>query len=196
MTKLENIDIIPDATKEIILNQLTRRNDIKDYISSLTSSSYYKDELLQELFLQLCEMDETKLINIYKRDEINRYIAGILIQMLKPRSNFDKKIKRFQGLSHEEDNLEGFIEQVLDDLEYSTDTKHLFLEQLEIAINNLFYYNKNILKDYIKLNFSIKKVSEKNKIHPYDISHCLTETKKILKTEILKQIRLIEDNKY
>ncbi len=196
MIKLEDINIIPHATKEIILNQLTKRKDIKDYISSLTNSSYYRDELFQELFLGLCEMDEIKLITIYQRDELNRYIAGILIQMLKPRSNFDKKIKKYNGLSHEEDNLEEFIEQILDDLNYSTETKHLYLEQLEIAINSLFIYNRNILKDYIKLGFSIKKVSEKTKIHANYISQCLNETKKILKKEILKQIRLIEDKKY
>lgn len=201
MTKLEDINIIPNATKEIILNQLTQRKDIKVYISNLTNNLYYRDELYQELFLTLCEMDAINLLDIYRRKKLNGYIVGVLNTMLKlETSPFYRKIKSFQGIIHDEEtteeNNEDYIEQILHELDDSTETKHLFHEQLEIAINGLFIYNRNILKDYIELGFSIKKVSEKNKIHPNYISECLNKTKKILKTEILKQIKLINDKKY
>ena len=192
MIKLKDCDIKPDATKEVIIEELSQRKDITDYIGHLTPNRYYQQELYQELFLVLCDMDEDKLVDIYRRNKLNGYIVGVTNKMFKsPTSPFYKKIRSFKSHPPEENE----VENILSDLEYPTELKHLYLTELENEIENLSHYNKGILKDYMKLG-SIGKVCEKNKLSRDWISLSLNESKKILRTEVLKKIIAFEENKY
>lgn len=192
MVRLNDTNIQSNATRNTILNELSNRGDIKQYIYNLTGDKYYQDELLQELFLTLCELDAKKLVTIYKGGRLNGYIATTLNKMLKQQTSaFYKKIKSFKGYVQDD----GLIELVLQDMDFTTVSKHEYLTCLEEAINNLPYYEKRMLKDYIKLNFSIKKVSEKYKLTRDHISEAINRTKKMLRDEVSKQITKIEENR-
>jgi len=192
MIKLKDFDIKPEATKKVIIEELSQRQDITDYIGYLTPNKYYQQEMYQELFLVVCEMDEEKLVDIYMRKKLNGYIVGVLKKMSKSTSSpFHKKIKSFNS------NLpdENLIENILSDLEYCTELKHLYLTELENEIENLSHYNKGILKDYLEFG-SILKVCEKYKLSRDWISQSINESKKILRTEVQKKIIAFEENKY
>lgn len=192
MIKLKDCDIKPDATKIVILEELSQRQDITDYIGHLTPNRYYQQEMYQELFLVLCDMDDDKLVDIYRRNKLNGYIVGVTNKMFKSLSSpFYRKVKSFNTNLPEEN----VFETILSDLEYTTELKHLYLTELENEIENLSHYNKGILKDYLEFG-SILKVCEKYRLSRDWISQSINESKKILRTEIQKKITAFEENKY
>lgn len=196
MIKLEPISPIPNPTKENILNQLSQKKDIRDLINYFTSDRYYQDEIYQELFLYLCEMDDKKLIDIYTRNKLNAYISGYLKKSLKYNdSMFFYKIKQHISRAQDvEDRVDDYLDIILNDYDFSTEMKHQFLDQFDIQMEKLEFFDKNILKDYLKLG-TIKAVSKKQKISTNYISQSLAESKKFLKKTILNNIQDIENQK-
>ena len=50
-------------------------------------------DLKSEVFLVLCEMEESKLIGLYERNELKYYMVRIMLNMIKSdRSNFFKNM--------------------------------------------------------------------------------------------------------
>lgn len=198
MINIPDIIIIPNSNKSDIINQLSRKNDIKDFIEHVTKDKYYQEELFQELFVVLLSMEEKKLIKLYKKKTLTGYISKTLNNMLKGEtSKFGRKIKnkRSVTMNIQENATKDFLEVLLNQQEPDNEYQHMLIEQLEIAIGKLHIYNKKILADYMNLGFSIKKVSQKNKIHINSISECIQATKKELKKSVLAQIKIIEDQK-
>lgn len=198
MITIPDIKILPNANKSDIINQLSRKNDIRNFIGHITKNSYHQEELHQEIFLCLLEMDENKLIRLYETEKLNAYISTTLNEMYKNKnSTFFKKIRRPENdaVTIEFEALKDFLELVLNKKEIKTERKHILMEQLEIAISKIELADRKILEDYMKLGFSIKKVSQKYKIHISSISQTIQATKKELKKNVLEQIKLIEDQK-
>jgi len=196
MVVLNDVHIIPNATKADILNQLASREDVRCYINDITKNEYLQEELYQELILAMCEVKPDKLISIYKADELNEYILGILYKMSKTNTtSFYRKIKRTEMKNQSIDKDNDLFEILLGENITDNQSKHMYLQELDNAINKLHFYDKNILKDYMNLNFSIKNVSNKQRIHKHAISQSLNATKKHLKEAVLQAVKNIEDNK-
>lgn len=64
--------------KNDILDELFRSKFIDDLIWTITSGHQLKDDLKCELFLILCEMDDSKIINAYNNHYLNYLCVNIL----------------------------------------------------------------------------------------------------------------------
>jgi hypothetical protein len=136
-------------------------------------------DLKAEVFLVLCEMDEQKLVGMYERNELRFYIVRTMLNMIKSdRSTFYK-------------NYRNHIEFVASDLnreikrinEEPTD----LIDKLEKNLEDLHWYNKEILKLYaIDFKKNAKELSRKTGIPYMSIVRTINKTKKQMKQNIRK----------
>lgn len=207
MAKLQKVELIANPNKERILAQLADRKDIKGVIQNITEGDeYYSEELYQELFLVLCELDEERIVSMYNEKWLDWYIVRTLSNMFNSvNSRFYYNIKKpiVNKVDHVTEDERDMIEEypappqlaLPDNTGRSIEVKHQYLEELETAINQLYWFNKEIVNHYLKLG-TIKKVSEATGINTATISLTLQASRKELKEIINKGMKTLNEQNF
>lgn len=132
-------------------------------------------DLKAEVFLILCEMEEEKLIGLYERNELKYYMVRIMLNMIKSdRSSFFKNYRNYVEL------LENDVEVV------ETDSSETY-EKIELHLQNLHWYNRELFKLYaLDFKKNAKELSRKTGIPYMSIVRSINKTKAEIKKNIKK----------
>lgn len=160
--------------KNEILAQYWTLKEVNEAFAKMQPEELQYD-LKAEVFLVLCEMNEDKLVGMFQRNELKFYIVRIMLNMIKSdRSTFYKNYR----------NYTEFVDQ-----DYACDDydKTDMFEKLELNLDGLHWYNKEMLKLYaIDFKKNAKELSRKTGIPYMSIIRTINKTKKQMKTNIRK----------
>lgn len=157
--------------KNKIIEQFWLNEEVNQAFAKMQPEELQYD-LKVEVFLVLLEMDESKLFGLYERKEIRFYIVRTMLNMIKSdRSQFWKKYRNYTEYTENEKPEE---------------KQESVIEVMESAIENLHWYQKEILKLYtFEFNKNAKELSRQTGIPYMSIIRTLKQTK----TELKKHIR-------
>jgi len=163
--------------KNEILTEYWNLKEVNDAFSKMQPEELQYD-LKAEVFLVLCEMDEQKLIGMYERNELKFYIVRTMLNMIKSdRSSFYKNYRNHIEMDN------NTISKEMNRLHIETTD---IVDKLEKNLENLHWYNKELLKLYaLDFKKNAKELSRKTGIPYMSIVRTLHKTK----TEMKKNIR-------
>ncbi|MBM3417405.1 MAG: hypothetical protein FJY17_00615 [Bacteroidetes bacterium] len=132
-----------------------------------------QEDLRQEVFLVLCEMDEQRLFEMYEQGYLKYFIVRTILNMVKSdRSNFYKKFRQmFQEFSATHEIAKE---------EYSED---IFLK-LEKGLAALHWYELELLKLYSANGKNLLAISRDTKIPYRSLLKTIRKAKIIMKYKI------------
>ena len=163
--------------KNEILTEYWNLKEVNDAFSKMQPEELQYD-LKAEVFLVLCEMNDEKLIGMYERNELKFYIVRTMLNMIKSdRSSFYKNYRNHIEMDNNTISKEMYkLHSEASDI----------VDKLEKNLDNLHWYNKEILKLYaLEFKKNAKELSRKTGIPYMSIVRTLHKTK----TEMKKNIR-------
>jgi hypothetical protein len=163
------------VTKSHIIEQLYADKDIAQAIGKMQPVDL-QDDLRQEMFMVLCEMDEKKLMDMHEKGFLKFYLVRTMLSMIKSdRSTFFNKFrKQVEEWSVQYDSKE--------DEPYPMDE---MIYKLNKSMDILHWYEKEIFKLYSESGMNIMELSRNTKI-PY---RSLSLTIKKVKTYLYYKVR-------
>jgi hypothetical protein len=163
--------------KNEILTEYWNLKEVNDAFSKMQPEELQYD-LKAEVFLVLCEMNDEKLIGMYERNELKFYIVRTMLNMIKSdRSSFYKNYRNHIEIDNNIISKEMYkLHSEASDI----------VDKLEKNLDNLHWYNKELLKLYaLEFKKNAKELSRKTGIPYMSIVRTLHKTK----TEMKKNIR-------
>lgn len=157
--------------RESIIQEMYLSTDINDAIGKMNPIDL-QDDLRQEVFLVLCEMDETKLFEMYEQGYLKYFIVRTILNMAKSdRSNFYKKFRQvYQEIP---------VHYEIQKEEYNED----LINKLEKGLGVLHWYEREIFRLYAK-DKNLLQVSRETKIPYRSLIKTVRKTKILLKYKI------------
>lgn len=153
-----------------MIDQLYNDKRIDEACKKIAKGNDLWQDLKQELFVVLCEYDQSKLKEIIEKKQIMYFIVRILLNFYNSKtSTFYKK---FKHINDEVIDLK-FIKQ-LEDESYSDE-----LDKIELAFEqaNLSWYERGIAKLYIEEK-SFRKLSAKLDIPTRSLCETMKDVKR------------------
>lgn len=154
--------------KNGIITELWKSQDLNDALKKMKPVEIQED-LKSELFLIICEIEESKLIDLYDKKQLKFYIVRIMLNLVQSSKNkFFKNYRNFEEYNETEKPDE--TEQPIEVMEF---------------IEGLYWYQKEILKLYtFDFNKNAKELSRQTGIPYMSLIRTLNQTKKELKKKI------------
>lgn len=163
------------VTRQHIIEMLYSDKDIKNAISKMQPVEL-QDDLKQEMFLVICEMNEEKLINLYENGYLKFFLVRTMLNMIKSdRSHFYMKFrKQFEEWTptFEKRDEEAYPMEEM-------------VKKLDKSLNILHWYEREIFRLYAESGMNIMELSRNTKI-PY---RSLSMTIKNVKTYLYYKVR-------
>jgi DNA-directed RNA polymerase specialized sigma24 family protein len=132
-----------------------------------------RDDLRQEIFLVLAEMDEALLIQRYDEGWLRYYIVRTMLNMIKSdRSTFYNRFRR--GFEELGDIGERLQDEGQEEAEKS----------LEGHLSQLHWYERKLIEIYSENGRNVAKISRETGIPYRSLFKTIKKTKTLLKTEI------------
>jgi DNA-directed RNA polymerase specialized sigma24 family protein len=132
-----------------------------------------RDDLRQEIFLVLAEMDEALLIQRYNEGWLRYYIVRTMLNMIKSdRSTFYNRFRR--GFEELGDIGERLQDEGQEEAEKS----------LEGHLSQLHWYERKLIEIYSENGRNVAKISRETGIPYRSLFKTIKKTKALLKTEI------------
>ncbi len=155
--------------RDFIISELYKSKDINDAIGKMQPYEL-QDDLRQEVFLVLCEMDEDRLFKMYTDGYIKFFIVRTILNMAKSdRSNFARTFRRVY--SNVEDNY--CVEEYDDSINL----------KLSRSMEVLHWYEKEIFKLYAESG-NLLQISRETKIPYRSLLKTIKKVKTLLKYKI------------
>lgn len=164
------------VTKNDIIANLYNDKDIADAIGKMNPVEL-QDDLRQEMFLVLCEMDGTRLIEMHKNGFLKYYLVRTMLTMIKSdRSTFHSKFRRvFQEIGCSIEDKPVVMDQ-------NNEVTHNNIDQV---MKELHWYENGIFKLYAE-NRNISELSRQTQIPYRSLSKTIADTRKKIKTKMAK----------
>lgn len=156
--------------RNAIIEELWKSKDLNDALKKMHPVEFQED-LKSELFLVVSELEEDKIIDLYKKNQLKFYVVRVMLNMVRSsKSKFYKSYRNFEEyipIEKTENYQEDILDKAIDN------------------IDKLYWYNKKILELYaFEFNKNAKELSRKTNIPYQSIIRTLNETKKELKKKI------------
>jgi len=136
-----------------------------------------RDDLRQEIFLVLAEMDEALLIQRYNEGWLRYYIVRTMLNMIKSdRSTFYNRFRR--GFEELGDIGERLQDEGQEEAEKS----------LEGHLSALHWYERKLIEIYSQNGRNVAKISRETGIPYRSLFKTIKKTKALLKTEIKSKL--------
>jgi len=158
--------------RDQIITNLYLSKDINDAINKI-EPYWLRDDLKSEVFLVLCEMEESRLLQMFNDGYLKYFIVRTILNMAKSdRSNFSRTFRRVYEEVSDNYQVEVYDESISDKLRKSMEVLHWY----EKEIFRLYSESGNLLKvsrdtgiPYRSLLKTVKKVKTllKYKIRNY-----------------------------
>lgn len=137
-----------------------------------------QDDLRQEIFLVLCEMDNERLLGMWTSGYLKYFVVRTMLNMAKSdRSTFFNMFRK--TFTEYVDNYEKADEG--SDIHEETDTK------LKQSMGELHWYEKNVFELYAENGRNILKLSRDTKIPYRSLFKTVTKVKKKLSKAVRKE---------
>lgn len=151
-----------------IISELWSSSDLNEALKKMKPVEIQED-LKSELFLIICEIDESKLIDLYDKKQLKFYIVRIMLNLVQSSKNkFFKNYRNFEEYNETEKPDEQ--DEPIEVMDY---------------IESLYWYQKEILKLYtFDFNKNAKELSRQTGIPYMSLIRTLNQTKKELKKKI------------
>ena len=161
--------------REQILCELWQSRDLSKAIGRMKPEDL-QDDLRQEIFVVLCEMDGQRLKSLWMRGQLSQYIFGIMWTMMQGhRTTFYNTHRRFSELVSEEPN---------DLTPDNSDAWHETIDNLEPAINELDPYEADMIKLYIDMGQNCQPIAQATGIQVRSVRYVVTAAKEKLKKRL------------
>jgi hypothetical protein len=158
--------------RNLIISEMYSSTDIKDAIGKMNPTDL-QDDLRQEVFLVLCEMDEAKLLEMYDGGYLKYFIVRTILNMAKSdRSNFYKKFRQVYA------EIPITYEQKKED--YNED----LINKLEKGLGVLHWYEAELLKLYASNGKNLLAISRETKIPYRSLIKTIRKAKILMKYKI------------
>jgi DNA-directed RNA polymerase specialized sigma24 family protein len=155
-----------------ILRIMYEDADIAEAIGKMDPPNL-RDDLRQEIFLVLAEMDEALLIQRYNEGWLRYYIVRTMLNMIKSdRSTFYNRFRR--GFEQLGDIGERLQDEGQDEAEKS----------IEGHLSGLHWYERKLIEIYSENGRNVAKISRETGIPYRSLFKTIKKTKALLKTEI------------
>jgi len=154
--------------RNAIISELWSSDDLNEALKKMKPVEIQED-LKSELFLIICEIEESKLIDLYEKKQLKFYIVRIMLNLVQSSKNkFFKNYRNFEEYNETE----------------KPDEQDEPIEVMEF-IEGLYWYQKEILKLYtFDFNKNAKELSRQTGIPYMSLIRTLNQTKKELKKKI------------
>ena len=154
--------------RNAIISELWSSGDLNEALKKMKPVEIQED-LKSELFLIICEIDESKLIDLYDKKQLKFYIVRIMLNLVQSSKNkFFKNYRNFEEYNETEKPDEQ--DEPIEVMDY---------------IESLYWYQKEILKLYtFDFNKNAKELSRQTGIPYMSLIRTLNQTKKELKKKI------------
>jgi DNA-directed RNA polymerase specialized sigma24 family protein len=162
------------VTKNKIISKLYNDQDIANAIAKMNPVEL-QDDLRQEMFLVLCEMDDTRLIEMHKNGFLKYYLVRTMLTMIKSdRSTFHNKFRRiFQEIGCA-------VEDKPVPVDENNEALHV---GIETVMKELHWYENGIFKLYAE-NKNISELSRQTSIPYRSLSKTISDTRKKIKSKM------------
>lgn len=162
-------------TRNHIISELYKDKDIAQAIGKMQPVEL-QDDLRQEMFMVLCEMDEEKLMGMHQSGYLKFYLVRTMLSMIKSnRSTFFNKFRK------QVEEWDSKYDSKDENLEYQDE----MIVKLNQSMNVLHWYEREIFKLYSESGMNIMELSRNTKI-PY---RSLSMTIKKVKTYLYYKVR-------
>lgn len=163
--------------KETIITQMYLDKDINQAISKMQPVEL-QDDLRQEIFLVLCEMNDERLCGMWTSGYLKYFIVRTMLNMAKSdRSTFFNMFRK------------SFTEYC-DNYEKADDSSGVDEEmdgKLKKSMGELHWYEKNVFEQYAENGRNILKLSRDTKIPYRSLFKTVTKVKKKLSKAVRKE---------
>lgn len=154
--------------KNGIITELWQSQDLNDALKKMKPVEIQED-LKSELFLIICEIEDSKLVDLYEKKQLKFYIVRIMLNLVQSSKNkFYKNYRNFEEYNEVE----------------KPDIGDEHIEVMD-HIEGLYWYQKEILRLYtFEFNKNAKELSRQTGIPYMSLIRTLNQTKKELKKKI------------
>jgi DNA-directed RNA polymerase specialized sigma24 family protein len=162
------------VTKNEIISKLYNDQDIANAIAKMNPVEL-QDDLRQEMFLVLCEMDDTRLIEMHKNGFLKYYLVRTMLTMIKSdRSTFHNKFRRIF------EEIGCAVEDKPVPVDENNEALHV---GIETVMKELHWYENGIFKLYAE-NKNISELSRQTSIPYRSLSKTISDTRKKIKSKM------------
>ena len=167
-----DIGYIRIVNRTEIITELYLSKDINEAIGKMQPYEL-QDDLRQEVFLVLCEMDEDRLLKMYKDGYLKYFVVRTIVNMAKSdRSNFARTFRKVYEEVGDLGSVEPYDDSINVKLNKSMEVLHWYEEQifkLYAESGNLLQVSRDTKIPYRSLLKTVKKVKTliKYKIRNY-----------------------------
>lgn len=160
-----------------IIEDLYADKDISNAIAKM-QPAHLQDDLRQEMFLVLCELEEKRLFEMHTNGYLKFYLVKTMLTMMKSdRSTFYNKYRK---------TLNEINETILNTTDVPDTVNEEMIQKANAAFNELHWYQQGVFRLYSE-NGNISELSRETKIPYRSLSKTISDTKqklkKALKTE-------------
>lgn len=163
-------------TREEVISRLYRDKDLADAIGKMEPAQL-RDDLRQEMFLVLCEMNEERLMDMHEKGYLKFFLVRTMLNMIKSdRSTFYNKFRRTH--SEYEDRHDPKDEQPEDNSET--------VARLNDRMSELHWYAAKVFELYSDNGRNIMKLSRETRIPYRSLFKTIRAVRVHLKQELKK----------
>jgi hypothetical protein len=161
-------------TRHEVLESMYRDPDVADAIGKMEPAEL-RDDLRQEMFLVLAELDEERLLTMAREGWVKFFLVRTMLNMIKSdRSTFFNKFRRgFAELKETGDRYEQ---------EEGPDAAHYVRD----AMRGLHWYEASLLEVYAENGCNIARISRETRIPYRSLFKTINKVKQQMKQEIRK----------
>ena len=163
---------------DAILSSIER---LREVAHNIAGNSRDGDDALQELFVWLFEMDESKLDKIYDGGGLLWYCIRALNLMLNSRnSRYYYKYKKY----YEYVDANASVSSTPDYMMYSGTSTYKYLEKIDQIVDELYWYDKELFKLYYYQGNTLHGLASMTGISRTSIFNTIKRVKEYIKTRI------------
>lgn len=161
-------------SREQILCALWQSTDLQKTIRKMKPEDL-QDDLRQEIFVVLCEMDAARLQSLWIEKKLTLYIFGMIRNMMvSSESTFYSKHRKYGTMVTDQPK----------DMPDHSDNWHTTADNLEPAINDLDPYEAEMIKLYADMGQNCQPIAKATGIQVRSVRYVVTAAKEKLKKKL------------
>ena len=168
-------------TRSQIIEELYNSKEIKQALMKMQPANL-REELKQEMFVNLCSISEDKFWSIYNTNGtsgLKYWLVRCMLNMIYSTGMNQPFFRHFRAKFESIDDIHELV-QIEDE---SKDYKEKLFNQVEVARKELSWYEDMLLDTYVELNFNQTEISRKTGIPYMSIVKTISNIKKKIRDE-------------
>jgi RNA polymerase sigma factor (sigma-70 family) len=168
-------------TRSQIIEELYNSKEIKQALMKMHPANL-REELKQEMFLNLCSITDDKFWSIYNNNGVSGlkyWLVRCMLNMIYSTGMNQPFFRHFRARFESIDDVQE-LAQVNDD---SKEYKESLFNQVDSARKSLSWYEDRLLDTYVELNFNQTEISRRTGIPYMSIVKTIANIKKKIRNE-------------